>query len=69
MSMIISGERVGSFIVLKDDDGMRHAVRLGAVLAMSDGIDGLGTTIIQLPGNRTVLVHASLDEVLTWFIP
>lgn len=67
MGDMVAGERVGGFIVLTDEEGLRHAVRLGAVLALSDA-DGAGTdTVMQLPGNRAVTIRHPIDEVLAWF--
>lgn len=59
--------RIGPFVVLVDGDGARHAVRLGAVLALSDGDETRDTTIVQCAGGRAVRVPAPLEEVVTWF--
>lgn len=61
------GARVGAFLVFVDGDGLRHAVRLGSVLALSDGDETQDATILQLPGGRAIRVLAPLDEVLGWF--
>lgn len=61
------GSRVGAFVVFIDGDGLRHAVRLGSVLALSDGDEAQDATILQLPGARAIRVLAPLDEVLGWF--
>ena len=67
MSDVVAGQRVGGFLVLVDEDGLRHAVRCGAVLALSDA-DGTGSdTIMVLPGNRVVTIRQSMQEVLAWF--
>jgi hypothetical protein len=67
MSELRPACRLGPFIVLTEENGIRHAVRLGAVLAVSEA-DETGTTcIIQITGNRTVEVHGSLEAVLRWF--
>jgi hypothetical protein len=65
--MLASGQRVGAFVVFVDDTGARCAVRLGSVLALSDGDDRQDTTVAQLPGGRAVLIQAPLEEVLRWF--
>ena len=63
----MTGERVGGFVVLTDEDGLRHAVKFGAVLALSDA-DGAGRdTVMQLTGNRVVTIRRSIEEVLAWF--
>lgn len=65
--MLASGQRVGAFVVFADENGLRHAVRLGSVLALSDGDERQDTTVMQLPGGRAVLIQVPLDEVLDWF--
>ena len=67
MNDIVSGQRIGAFVLLTDEEGFRHAIRPNAVLTLSDGDDQQGTTCVQLPGGRVVLIHASLDDVLMWF--
>ncbi len=64
---LVSGEKVSGFVVLRDDGGLRHAVRPGCILAISDADETQGETIVQLPGGRTLLIQRSLDEVLSWF--
>ncbi len=67
MGDIVTGERVGGFVVLTDEDGLRHAVKSGAVLALSDA-DGTGRdTVMQLTGNRVVTIRQSMEQVLAWF--
>jgi len=67
MADIVSGQRVGGFIVFQDEDGLRHAVRCGAILALSDA-DEVGTaTAMQMSGNRVVIVRVGFDDVLGWF--
>ena len=65
--MLASGQRVGAFVVFTDENGVRYAVRLGSVLALSNGDDRQDTTVAQLPGGRAVLIQAPLEEVLGWF--
>ena len=67
VSAAVTGMRVGAFVVLTDDEGLRHAVRLGSVLALSDADSCQDTAIMQMPGGRTVLIRAPLEEVLRWF--
>ncbi len=65
MSDILSGVRVGPFVVLKDADGMRHAVRQGAILAISEHEGDVVT--ISMTGSRSALVRQAFDRVLSWF--
>ena len=60
--------RVGSFVLFSDENGVRYAVRLGSVLALSDGDEARESTVLQMPGGRAVPIRASLEEVLSWFI-
>ena len=64
---LVAGERVAGFVVLTDRDGLRHAVRAGAVLALSDAGDAGGETVMQLTGSRAVVVRRPMHEVLDWF--
>ena len=67
MAEIVCGERIGGFLVLTDANGLRHALRPGAVMAASDADDSQTTTCLQCTGGRIILVHESLDQVLSWF--
>ncbi len=63
------GRRLGGYLLLVDTDGLRHAVRLGSVLAASDADPSQDMTLLQLPGARTLLLPQSLDQVLRWLAP
>ncbi len=65
MPDILSGVRVGPFIVFKDADGMRHAVRHGAILSISEGEGDVVS--ITMTGSRTALVRQAFERVLAWF--
>ena len=67
MSDLVTGQRVGGFILFKDDDGLRHAVRASGILALSDGDHHGDLTIMQMSGNRAVVIRRPLEEVLSWF--
>ena len=67
MSAAVTGMRVGAFVILTDDEGLRHAVRLGSVLALSDADSCQDAAVMLMPGGRTVLIRAPLEEVLRWF--
>ena len=64
---MLTGRRVGPFVIFVDGDCRRHAVRLASVLALSDGDEQQETSIMQLPGGRAVRICAPLEEVLSWF--
>lgn len=66
MTDIVCGQRVGGFLVLTDAEGLRHALRPGAVMAASDTDESQTTTCLQCTGGRTILVQVCLDEVLSW---
>ena len=66
MIEIISGERAGGFLVLTDVDGIRHAIRLGSVLAVSDADGHQDTAVVVLPGGRAILIAEPLERVLEW---
>lgn len=64
----VSGVRRGPLVIFTDLDGGRHAVRVSAVIAVSDADQARDSALLQLPGNRAVLVQMPLDAVLDWFI-
>lgn len=63
----VTGRRVGAFVVFADDEGVRYAVRLGSILALSDADNCQDATVMQLPGGRALLIRATLEQVLAWF--
>lgn len=68
MTVIVSGSRVAPhFIALVDEEGLRHVVRQGAILSLSDMDECQDATVAQLPGGRAVTIRAPLEEVLGWF--
>lgn len=52
-------ERIGGWLIVRDRNGARHALRPSAVLAACE-LAGQDATAL-LPGGRTVVVPASLD--------
>ena len=60
---LAEGQRVGRFIVLRDLDGVTHAVAAGSVGAACATDEG---TVLMLPGGRMVHVPRSLGTVLAW---
>ena len=67
MTELLSATRMGPFVLLLDEDGLRHAVKLSAVQVLSDADTETNSTAIQLTGNRVAVVRHPLDEVLSWF--
>ena len=63
----VSGERRGPMLVFNDAEGLRHAVRVTAVIAASDLDESRDATLLQLPDGRYVVVRERLDEILGWF--
>lgn len=68
MSAVITGTRMGAFVVFVDEESLRHAVRLGSIMSLSDTDCSQDTTTMQMAGGRVVLIRAPLDRVLSWFI-
>ncbi len=64
---LVGGHRQGPFVVFEDEDGVRHAVRQGAIMSISEASAEPGATLIQLSGQRTALVRGSFEQVLSWF--
>jgi len=67
VSTAATGRRMGPFVMFADNDGLRHAVRLGSVLALSDADACCETTLLLMPGGRVLLIQFPLNEVLQWF--
>ena len=57
------GERIGRFIILRDQDGCLHAVAAGAVGVLREVDDG---TVVGLAGGKVLLVPRSMRTVLEW---
>lgn len=57
------GERVGRFLILRDWDGVMHAVAAGSVAAVCQVDDG---SLVMLPGGRLIQVARPLGVVLAW---
>lgn len=66
MADLINGERIGTYLVFKDEDGLRHAIRSSAVLAFSESLEGADLTIMQMSGNRAIVIRRPLEIVLSW---
>lgn len=61
------GQRTGPFVLLLDEDGLRHAVKLSAIQVLSDADGDANSTAMQFTGNRVAVIRRPLDEVLSWF--
>ena len=66
MTTLLRGERAGGWLLFTDQDGLRHAVRLTAVLALSDTDPAQDGTLVQLAGQRALVVAVPLEEALGW---
>jgi hypothetical protein len=64
MADLVSGIRLGPFVVFRDENCHRHAVRLGAILAISETDQDLVT--IQMTVSRTATVRQAFDRVPAW---
>ena len=63
-----SGERLGPFVVIPDQDGRRHAIRASAILTISDDSDCGSMTTLRFAGQRTAVLHESFESVVAWFL-
>ncbi len=68
MSLMTSDRRMGPFVPLIDNDGVRHAIRLGAVVALCDANACGDTTVMLMAGGRVLLVPSPTDTVMPWFV-
>ena len=57
------GERVGRFLILRDQDGCLHAVAAGAVSVLRETDDG---TLLMMSGGRILSVPRAMRSVLEW---
>ena len=57
------GERVGRFLILRDQDGCLHAVAAGAVSVLRETDDG---TLLMMSGGRMLSVPRAMRTVLGW---
>ena len=57
------GDRVGRFLLLRDQDGCLHAVAAGAVSIMREVDDG---TLLMLPGGKMLVIGRAMRTVLAW---
>jgi hypothetical protein len=60
-----NGYRVGSYLVLIDTEGLRHAVRVTSILSVSDA-DLCQDTAVVVAAGRQIIVPASWETVMGW---
>ncbi|TPG55479.1 hypothetical protein EAH89_14605 [Roseomonas nepalensis] len=60
---LVEGQRIGRFVVLRDTDGVLHAIAAASVSAIREED---GVTLILLPGGRLVRAERALATVLSW---
>ena len=53
------------FVLVRDQDGCRHAIRRTAVIALTENLSG-GTTIL-LSGGRLVVLDEAIEHVVARF--
>ena len=60
---LTEGTRIGRFVVLRDVNGVTHAVAAGSVAAICETDDG---ALLMLPGGKLVQVPQAVEVVLEW---
>jgi hypothetical protein len=60
-----NGYRVGAYLVLVDTEGLRHAVRVNAILSVSDA-DMCQDTAVVVAAGRQIIVPSSWETVMGW---
>ena len=60
-----SGYRIGSYLVLVDMDGLRHAVRVTSILSVSDA-DMCQDTAVVVAAGRQIIVPVPWQTVMGW---
>lgn len=60
---LAEGTRIGRFVVLRDVNGITHAVAAGSVAAICETDDG---ALLMLPGGKLVQVPQEVAVVLAW---
>jgi hypothetical protein len=58
----MSIERLGQFIEVEGEDGVRNVVRVNAIQLLCD-VDELREETFMMVANRTILVREPLDEI------
>lgn len=63
-----SWQRAGGFVLLRDMAGQRHALRLGAIQAVSEDTE-TGRTLLSCAGGRVLVLEADFETVLQLLDP
>ena len=61
----MSGTRVGPYLLLRDQQGLRHIARINSVTLVSEA-DEVGDETILVISSRPIRLSATLDEVMDW---
>ncbi|GEO42029.1 hypothetical protein SAE02_61770 [Skermanella aerolata] len=61
----MTGTRIGPYLLLRDQSGLRHLARINSVSLVSE-IDEIGDETMLIISSRPIRLSASLDEVLDW---
>ena len=67
MSANEQGSRVGGYVWIIDEYGLRHAVRPSSANVLSDADPTRDETIVQVGSGRMLRVVAPLEQVIDWF--
>jgi hypothetical protein len=66
MNSTMSGTRIGPYLLLRDQAGLRHIARINSVSLVSE-IDEVGDETMLIISSRPIRLSATIDEVLEWF--
>jgi len=66
MADLLKGTRLGPWVLFRDENGLRHAVRSSAILSVSDTDETGSSTAVQMTGNRLAVVRRAFEEVFSW---
>lgn len=61
----VTGTRVGVYLLLRDQDELRHIARINSVSLVSEA-DEIGDETILVVSSRLIRLSATIDEVLDW---
>ena len=65
MNGTMSGTRIGPYLLLRDQSGLRHLARINSVSLVSE-IDEIGDETLMVISSRPIRLSATIDEVLGW---
>jgi hypothetical protein len=58
-------ERAGTYMLLRDADGLRHLARVSAMSLVSETAP-VGDEVCLIVSGRPLRIHAGLTDVLKW---